>query len=91
MDNFPTVNIESPRMRYSVYNIIILAEALKHRRKHGVVLKKGDIAGIVEAIDTVTRSADRYSTRLCRERAELMFSAANQYNDYIKLYEELIS
>lgn len=91
VDNFPTVNIESLACGTPVitYNTGGSPEAIDENT--GVVLKKGDIAGIVKALDTVTRSADRYSTRLCRERAELMFSAADRYKDYIKLYEELIS
>lgn len=91
VDNFPTVNIESLACGTPVitYNTGGSPEAVDQNT--GIVLKKGDITGIIEAIYTVIQSTDRFSSRLCRERAELMFSATDRYQDYIKLYEELIS
>lgn len=59
--------------------------------KTGVICQRGDIDGVVNAIDTIM-SWDREKTiNNCRNRVLSLFSIQKNWNEYIDLYEEMIN
>ncbi len=59
--------------------------------KTGVICQRGDIDGVVNAIDTIM-SWDREDTiNNCRNRVLSLFSIQKNWNEYIELYEEMIN
>lgn len=54
----------------------------------GMIVKQGDIAGIVDSIREL--HAHPLSTEDCRKRAETYFDKDKCFEEYIRLYESLI-
>lgn len=54
----------------------------------GMIVKQGDIAGIVDSIREL--HAHPLSTEDCRKRAETYFDEDKCFEEYIRLYESLI-
>ncbi len=91
MDNFPTTNIEALACGTPVvtYDTGGSPEAIDEET--GKVVCKGDIEGLVDAINEILDS-DRNTLRsMCRDRAERLFDKDQRYLDYLNLYESIIS
>lgn len=54
----------------------------------GIVVRPGDIDGVVRAIDTVTRDP-HFTAEACRHRALSLFDAGDRMADYFALYRRL--
>lgn len=89
-DNFPTVNIEALSCGTSVitYNTGGSPEAIDEQT--GIVVDKGDVMGLVKAIEEIRNSCDKYTSLQCRSRAETFFNSSLQYEKYLELYKTLI-
>lgn len=87
-DNFPTTNIEALACGTPVvtYNTGGSPEAID--KETGYVVNKGDIYGLLEAINKIKDMVD--VGRKCRKRAELLFNRDDCFAEYINLYETLI-
>ncbi len=87
VDNFPTTNIESLACGTPVitYNTGGSVEAIDHAT--GRVVEKGNIDGLVQAIENVKQKGKVFSSDNCRKRAEQLFSNKERFGDYVKLYE----
>ncbi len=57
----------------------------------GVVVKAGDINGIVEAINFIRKSDSEAYSKACRKRAEELYDIKKSYARYIELYESLLN
>lgn len=91
MDNFPTTNIEALACGTPVvtYDTGGSPEAIDEET--GKVVCKGDIEGLIDAINEILDS-DRNTLRsMCRDRAERLFDKDQRYLDYLNLYESIIS
>lgn len=88
-DNFPTTNLEALACGTPVvtYNTGGSAEAVDE--KTGVVVKKGDITGIVHAIDKIDKLEYKHLSRACRDRAENLFNKETRYLDYLEIFERV--
>ena len=91
-DNYPTVNLESiscgtPVVTYRTGGSIeSIAEITGSR-----IVEQGDIQGALAAVRLIA-SAGRYAFRnVSREFALSNFSKEDRYNNYLELYDELIS
>ncbi len=91
VDNFPTTNIEALACGSPVitYNTGGSPEAIDEQS--GMVVNKGDIDGLAKAIDKVLENGKEHYAPLCKTRAEQMFNKDDRYNDYLKLYEAMLS
>jgi putative colanic acid biosynthesis glycosyltransferase len=90
-DNFPTTNIEALACGTPVvtYNTGGSPEAIDAQT--GVVVGKGDIAGLHAAILEVLAISRDHFRPLCRARAEMAFNKNDRYLDYLKIYENLVA
>lgn len=88
-DNFPTTNLEALACGTPVvtYNTGGSPEAVD--RETGVVVNKGNILGLREAIENIIGHPDVYSKGRCRERAEQCFDRNVCFAKYIELYHKL--
>lgn len=90
-DNFPTTNIEAmacgtPVITYDTGGSI---EAIDENT--GLVVKKGDIKGLTNAVLSLLSRDKRTLIYYCRQRAESIFNQDKQYDDYIELYKAILS
>ena len=57
----------------------------------GLVVEKGDLEGLAEAIKTIIQNGKTHYTKLCRERAEKNFNKDHRFLDYLNIYREMIT
>ncbi|MFT6324987.1 MAG: putative colanic acid biosynthesis glycosyltransferase [Salibacteraceae bacterium] len=90
-DNFPTTNIEALACGTPVitYDTGGSPEAIDVET--GVVVKKKDIEGIVNAISFLRKKNVKQLSLNCRKRAEAFFDKNERYQDYLNLYKELLN
>lgn len=92
-DNYPTVNMEAIACGTPVitYNTGGSPESITPET--GIVVPKGNVAELQKAIIDITsyKEIDRYSPTLCRQSAESLFNKDERFNEYIDLYEEIMS
>lgn len=89
-DNFPTVNLEALACGTPVitYRTGGSPEAIDENT--GIIVEKGDVQGLKNAIETIAISTDKYTVEQCRQRAERFFGREDRFREYISLYEELL-
>ncbi|MDD3771855.1 MAG: glycosyltransferase [Weeksellaceae bacterium] len=90
-DNFPTTNIEALACGTPVitYNTGGSPEAVDENT--GIVVEKGNLEALAKAIEKVVEKGKDHYRPLCRARAEKYFNKNDRYQDYLKIYEQLIS
>jgi glycosyltransferase involved in cell wall biosynthesis len=90
VDNFPTTNIEALACGTPVitYNTGGSPEAINPET--GVVVDKGDVAGIVQAIRNLEAKDQIELSSKCVQRAEKRFDKKHRYLDYLNIFEKLI-
>ncbi len=72
-----------------VYNCTASPELIT--KETGIIVNPGDIYGVLSAIMEVLRIGKRFYSSSCRERALSLFDKANNYNEYLNLYKELLA
>lgn len=72
-----------------VYNCTASPELMT--KDVGELVEPGDLDGVVKAIDSVLKNGKNYYSNNCIIRAKQLFSHTDRFNDYIDLYEEIIS
>lgn len=89
-DNFPTTNLEAlacgtPVLTYATGGSV---EAVTHDT--GFVVEQGGIDGILRCVETIKGSKKASYSVACRKRAVENYNKDDRYNEYIRLYEELL-
>jgi len=89
-DNFPTTNIEALACGTPVitYKTGGSPEAVDDNT--GIVVDKGDYQGLKQAIKLIRERGKAAFAEVCRERAERCFNKDDRYEEYLRLYEEVI-
>lgn len=89
-DTFPTTNIEALACGTPVitYNTGGSPESIDSTT--GIVLEKGDVYGVADAIRTIAEKDRGLLRNACRSRARQYYDRNDRFRDYIKLYEELL-
>lgn len=59
-------------------------------RDTGFVVEQGDVAGLVSAIQEVCENGKEYYAEKCRQWAEEHFDMSQCFEEYIKLYKEIV-
>lgn len=88
-DNFPTVNIEALACGTPVitYNTGGSPEAIDD--KTGMIINQGNVAALADAIMWMRENP--LSSTACRRRAELFFDKDKCVEEYVRLYEEIMT
>lgn len=89
-DNFPTTNLEALACGTPVitYRTGGSPEALDD--SSGIVVDKGNLAGMREAISDVCRNGKAGYIEVCRNRAVRLFNKDDRFMEYIELYDKLL-
>lgn len=87
-DNFPTTNLESlacgtPVITFSTGGS---PEAVDH--KTGFVVEKGDIEGLLKAINKVKENTKDFYSNSCVLRAQKLYDREVKFDEYIDLYKD---
>lgn len=90
-DTFPTTNLESQACGTPVITYRTGGSPEAVSEQIGFVVDQGDLDGVCKAIDTIRTKGKDYYTTLCREHAERHFNKEDRFEDYIKLYESLMT
>jgi putative colanic acid biosynthesis glycosyltransferase len=91
VDNFPTTNLEALACGTPVvtYDAGGSPEAIDSNT--GLVVAKGKIDLLKEAIEELTAKDKKYYRAVCRSRAEALFNKHDRFEDYLALYEQLLN
>lgn len=89
-DTFPTTNLEALACGTPVitYNTGGSPESID--KDTGLVVEKGDITGLSEAIRSILHTGKAVFSEKCRSRALSYYNKEDRYLDYVDLYTELI-
>lgn len=71
-----------------VYNATACPEVVTHET--GFIVEKGNIDGLLNAIETVRRNGKAQYSNICRERAIKLYDKNDRYLDYLNLYESML-
>jgi glycosyltransferase involved in cell wall biosynthesis len=88
-DNFPTTNIEALACGTPVITYKTGGSPEAVDEKTGIVVSRGDLEGLVEAIERM--KFNPFSSEDCRKRAVELFNKDERFMDYIRLYEKLLN
>ncbi len=90
-DTFPTVNLEALACGTPVITYRTGGSPEPIQRDTGIVVEKGDVKGIIDAIETVRARKRNYYKERCRYIAVTEFSKNKTFIKYIELYRDLIN
>jgi glycosyltransferase involved in cell wall biosynthesis len=89
-DSFPTVNIEALACGTPIVTYKTGGSPEIISKDTGLVVGKGDLAGLKMAIEAVRNNDKRYYSVACRNRALKYFIKDEQFREYVDLYDELL-
>ena len=89
-DTFPTINLEALACGTPIVTYCTGGSPEAIDEKTGIVVKKGDIRGLIDAIDEVKRKGKKHYSEACRLRAESLFDKDKCYKAYLELYSSLL-
>jgi len=91
VDNFPTTNLESLACGTPVITYDTGGSPESIDEQTGIVVPKGDLIRLKNAVLEILSSPKSAFQHLCRERAIKYFNKNDRYEDYISLYKELLN
>lgn len=89
-DTFPTTNLESLACGTPVITYMSGGSAESINQNTGIVVNKGDIIGLINAIQMVNNKGIGFYEKSCRTSAINNFDKKAKFKDYLKLYNCLI-
>lgn len=90
-DNFPTTNIEALACGTPVITYRVGGSPEAIDSSTGIVVEKGRLSSLKEAIRTITSCGKEIYRDTCRQRAVKFFNKDDRFQDYIQLYNELLN
>ena len=89
-DSFPTVNMEALACGTPVATYKTGGSPEIISTETGIVVEKGDVAGIKLAIETIKNNTKSHYSAVCRQRAVEHYNKDDRFEEYIKLYDSLL-
>lgn len=89
-DSFPTVNMEALACGTPVITYKTGGSPEIIDDNTGIVIKQGDLDGLVEAINSISEKGKNYYKDACWQRAQKLFDKDKCFKEYLNLYESLI-
>jgi len=88
-DTFPTTNIEALACGTPVITYETGGSPESIDNSTGIVVDKGNIEGLINAINTIKTNKKEFYSKECVQRANKLFNKENKFLEYIDLYEFL--
>jgi putative colanic acid biosynthesis glycosyltransferase len=89
-DTFPTTNLESLACGTPVITYKTGGSVESVDENTGVVIDKGDIGGLINAIKSIKNKGKCFYEKNCRESAIKNFDRKIKFNDYLELYKNIL-
>lgn len=89
-DTFPTTNLESMACGTPVITYRTGGSVESVNQNTGIVVDKGDIAGMIEAIQTIMVAGKDFYERNCIDRAINNFDKKVRFQEYLDLYNTIL-
>lgn len=89
-DNFPTTNLEALACGTPVVTYQTGGSPEAIDEKTGLVVEKGDIDALSEAIKCIQSNGKGYYKNACVKRAQERYSKEARYQEYMQLYESVM-
>lgn len=90
-DTFPTTNLESLACGTPVITYKTGGSVESVSEKTGIVVDKGDVRGLINAIVYIRNKDKEFYEKNCRERAIKNFDRKIKFNDYLELYKNILN
>lgn len=88
-DTFPTTNLEALACGTPVVTYKTGGSPEAITNETGFIVEKGNLKGVLKAIDVVRQKGKKHYPPLCRQRAEEYFNKDDRYQEYLELYDQL--
>ena len=93
-DNYPTTNLEAMSCGTPVLTYCTGGSVEAISPETGWIVEQGDVAGVVKVIKQLARSEEselQAQQKACRGRAEKEFNKVDRYEEYMQLYQRLMT
>ena len=90
-DNFPTTNLEAMACGTPIITFRTGGSPETIDETTGIVVKKGDTEGLLNAIEIVKKRGKEEYTKNCRNRAIERFDSGDRFREYVDLYGKLLT
>lgn len=90
-DNFPTTNLEALACGTPVITYRTGGSPEAISPETGFVVEQGDIQGMVNAIKKICQEGKETYSKACRDRAVRYFNKEERFQEYIDLYNQILS
>lgn len=89
-DTFPTTNLESLACGTPVITYATGGSVESVHKNTGVIIDKGDIQGLITAIEIIKSKGKSFYENSCRESAIINFDRKIKFNEYLELYKNIL-
>lgn len=89
-DTFPTTNLESLACGTPVITYATGGSVESVHENTGVIIDKGDIQGLITAIEIIKSKGKSFYENSCRESAIINFDRKIKFNEYLELYKNIL-
>jgi glycosyltransferase involved in cell wall biosynthesis len=90
-DTYPTTNLESIACGTPVITYRTGGSVESVTEDTGLIVDKGDLYGLVNAIDIIRSRGKQFYYDRCIEHAKKNFNCENKFEQYLRLYSQILS